>query len=196
LTEIQRQAQERGLALIRTPMGLAFAPTRGGEVISPEVQNCRHQSRSAFGGRRALGRVAKVAQPDATMGSRTPSKVKELNQEVGLFAVGHLIEELRQAYLDLPAVLAYLTSVQQDVIDNPMNSWGLPDTPPAAPAEPAAAAADQGVLFRRYQVNVVVDHSGIPGAPVIYEDHPPYKISSGASNTWPKWAPWFRFQSH
>ncbi len=36
LTEIQRRAQERGLALIRTPMGLAFAPTRGGEVISPE----------------------------------------------------------------------------------------------------------------------------------------------------------------
>src|SRR5262249_18771993 len=36
LNEIQRRAQEHSLALIRTPMGLAFAPTRGDEVISPE----------------------------------------------------------------------------------------------------------------------------------------------------------------
>ena len=30
LADIQRQAQDRGLALMRTPMGLAFAPMRGG----------------------------------------------------------------------------------------------------------------------------------------------------------------------
>jgi lon-related putative ATP-dependent protease len=101
------------------------------------------------------------------------AKVKELNQEVGMFAVGHLIEELRRTYLDLPTVLGYLTSVQQDVIDNLDEFLGITDTPPAAPAEaspprPPVTAS----FFRRYRVNVVVDHSGAIGAPVIYEDNP------------------------
>ena len=35
-SEIQDQARERGIALLRTPVGLAFAPVRDGEVVSPE----------------------------------------------------------------------------------------------------------------------------------------------------------------
>jgi lon-related putative ATP-dependent protease len=101
------------------------------------------------------------------------AKVKELNQEVGMFAVGHFIEELRRTYLDLPAVLAYVTSVQQDVIDNLDEFLGMTDTPPAAPAEASPPQPPvRASFFRRYRVNVVVDHSGATGAPVIYEDHP------------------------
>ena len=176
LTEIQRRAQERGLALIRTPMGLAFAPTRGGEVISPE----EFQKLPPSEQERAQADVSALQEELQKSLGQMPqwdrerrAKVKELNQEVGLFAVGHLIEELRRTYLDLPAVLAYLTRVQQDVIDNLDEFLGITDTPPAAPAEaspprPPVTAS----FFRRYQVNVVVDHSGATGAPVIYEDHP------------------------
>jgi lon-related putative ATP-dependent protease len=176
LTELQRRAQERGLALIRTPMGLAFAPTRGGEVISPE----EFQKLPPPEQERAQADVSALQEELQKSLSQMPqwdrerrAKVKELNQEVGMFAVGHLIEELRRTYLDLPAVLAYLTSVQQDVIDNLDEFLGIPDTPPSAPAEaspprPPVTAS----FFRRYRVNVVVDHSGATGAPVIYEDHP------------------------
>jgi lon-related putative ATP-dependent protease len=176
LTELQRRAQERGLALIRTPMGLAFAPTRGGEVISPE----EFQKLPPPEQERAQADVSALQEELQKSLGQMPqwdrerrAKVKELNQEVGMFAVGHLIEELRRTYLDLPAVLAYLTSVQQDVIDNLDEFLGITDTPPAAPAEaspprPPVTAS----FFRRYRVNVVVDHSGATGAPVIYEDHP------------------------
>src|SRR6266511_2289273 len=176
LTEIQRRAQERGLALIRTPMGLAFAPTRGGEVISPE----EFQKLPLPEQERAQADVSALQEELQKSLSQMPqwdrerrAKVKELNQEVGMFAVGHLIEELRRTYLDLPTVLGYLTSVQQDVIDNLDEFVGITDTPPAAPAEaspprPPVTAS----FFRRYRVNVVVDHSGATGAPVIYEDHP------------------------
>jgi lon-related putative ATP-dependent protease len=176
LTDIQRQAQERGLALIRTPMGLALAPTRGGEVISPE----EFQKLPPAEQERAQADVSALQEELQKSLSQMPqwdrerrAKVKELNQEVGLFAVGHLIEELRQAYLDFPAVLAYLTSVQQDVIDNLDEFLGITDTPPAAPAEASPPRPPtRESFFRRYQVNVVVDRSGTTGAPVIYEDHP------------------------
>jgi lon-related putative ATP-dependent protease len=176
LTDIQRQAQERGLALIRTPMGLALAPTRGGEVISPE----EFQKLPPAEQERAQADVSALQEELQKSLSHMPqwdrerhAKVKELHQEVGLFAVGHLIEELRQAYLDLPAVSAYLTSVQQDVIDNLDEFLGIRDTPPAAPAEASPPRPPTREAFsRRYQVNVVVDHSSTIGAPVIYEDHP------------------------
>ena len=66
--------------------------------------------------------------------------------------------------------------MQQDVIDNLDEFPGsrIPEAPPAAPAEASPPRPpDPAVLFfRRYQVNVIVDHSGATGAPVIYEDHP------------------------
>jgi lon-related putative ATP-dependent protease len=176
LTELQRQAQERGLALIRTPMGLAFAPTRGGEVISPE----EFQKLPPSEQERVQTEVAVLQEQLQQSLSQMPqwdrerrAKVKELNQEVGLFAVGHLIEELRRTYLDLPAVSEYLHRVQQDVIDNLDEFLGVTETPPAAPAEAGPPRPPiRASFFRRYQVNVVVDHSGATGAPVIYEDHP------------------------
>jgi AAA domain len=69
LANIQRQAQERGLALLRTPMGLAFAPMRGGQVISPEdFQKLPPECGSA------PGRAPKITGADAPMGARAPGQ--------------------------------------------------------------------------------------------------------------------------
>jgi lon-related putative ATP-dependent protease len=181
LASIQRQAQERGLALIRTPMGLAFAPMRGGQVISPEdFQKLPPEEQE-----RTQANVSALQEELQKSLSQMPqwdrerrAKVKDLDQEVAIYAVGHLIEELRRKYTDLPAVLDYLDRVQQDVMEN------LDEFRRAAEAQeaPAALPADGAprpplmptgtVFFRRYQVNVLVDYSGTSGAPVIYEDHP------------------------
>ena len=106
-------------------------------------------------------------------------KVREVNREVMDFAVGHLIETLRESYKELPGVIAHLDAVQADVIDNVAAFIARPQAEGAAPAEPpspmqAAGAVPNptGGLARRYQVNVVVDNSGARGAPVIYEDNP------------------------
>jgi lon-related putative ATP-dependent protease len=176
LGDLQRQAQERGLALIRTPMGLAFAPTRQGEVINPEAfqqlppaEQERVQADVATLQERLQQSLGQMPQWDRERRAR----VKELNQEVGMFAVGHLIEELRRTYHDLTAVLEYLASVQQDVIDNLDEFLGTTEPPPATPAEGNPSRPPiRASFFRRYQINVVVDHSGATGAPVIYEDHP------------------------
>jgi predicted ATP-dependent protease len=176
LSDIQRQAQERGLALIRTPMGLAFAPTRQGEVISPEeFQKLPppEQERTQADVAALQGELEKSLSQMPQWDRERRAKVKALNQEVGLFAVGHLIEELHQRYLDLPAVLEYLHSVQQDVIDNLDEFLGVTDPPPADPREAGSQRPPiRTSSLRRYQVNVVVDHSGATGAPVVYEDRP------------------------
>jgi len=183
LGEVQRQAQERGIALMRTPMGLAFAPLRGGEVVSPEeFQRLPPQEQE-----RVQADVAMLQERLQKSLSQMPQwererrdKVKELSREVTVFAVGHLIEELRRAYADVPAVVNYLCAVEQDVIDNVDEFRSPPEAVPAPPPAPVEGLParpptrlDGGpAFFRRYRVNVLVDHSQANGAPVIYEDHP------------------------
>jgi lon-related putative ATP-dependent protease len=181
LADIRRQAQDRGLALMRTPMGLAFAPMRGGQVISPED----FQKLSPEEQERAQADVAMLQEELQKSLGQLPqwerelrAKVKALDQEVGTYAVGPLTEELRRTYTVLPEVVEYLSRVQRDVMENLeefRRAAEAPEAPPAMPAEGASRrlpALPGPSFFRRYQVNVLVDHSSATGAPVIYEDHP------------------------
>jgi lon-related putative ATP-dependent protease len=181
LADIQRQAQDRGLALMRTPMGLAFAPMRGGQVISPEdFQKLSPEEQAG-----AQANVSALQEELQKSLSEMPqwdrerrTKVKDLEQEVGRYAVDHLIEDLRRQYIEWPEVVDYLARVQHDVMENldefrrPIEA---PESPPAVPADGLPRRPPLPIemsFFRRYQVNVIVDHTGATGAPVIYEDHP------------------------
>jgi lon-related putative ATP-dependent protease len=85
-------------------------------------------------------------------------------------AVGHLLEELRQKFSAQPGIIAYLNAVHEDITDHArqfMPSDGTPGT--------SAAELFRGTAFnRRYDVNVLVDHSGEEHAPVVDEAHPSY----------------------
>jgi lon-related putative ATP-dependent protease len=176
LEELKRQATERGLALMRTPAGLIFAPVHNGHVLSPE--HFDHLSKAEQ--ERIEAELTELqAQLLATI-QQAPrwerefrERLKALNREVTLLAVGHLVDELREKYIQLPEVVAYLKAVQQDIVENaddfraveaasPATSLGMPLPGPAKDSSP----------FRRYRVNLLVDNSATQGAPVIYEDHP------------------------
>ena len=181
LVDIQRQAQESGLALMRTPMGLAFAPMRGGQVISPEdFQKLppEEQERTQAQVERLQEELQKSLSQLPQWDRERRTKVKDLEQEVGKYAVGHLVEELRRRYTELPEVGEYLARVQQDIMENLEEFRRAAEAPEAAPPVPADGTPRRSPMapglsfFRRYQVNVIVDHTGATGAPVIYEDHP------------------------
>ena len=107
-------------------------------------------------------------------------QVRELNREVTNLAVGHLIDEVRGAYQDLPYVVNYLNDLQQDVIEN-ARDFLAPEAPsqPPSRANPMAFSAQGAPSLRRYQVNVLVDNSELKGAPVVYEDNPVYQNLMG-----------------
>jgi lon-related putative ATP-dependent protease len=85
------------------------------------------------------------------------------------FAVGNLLDELRQKYADHPTVLAHLDAVQKDITDHARQLMPA-DGSPSAVAEPFRQTA----ITRRYDVNVLVDNAGATQAPVIHENHPSY----------------------
>ncbi len=175
-SDIQKQAQERSIALIRTPVGLAFAPLREDEVISPdEFQKLPAEKRKQVEAdiSKLQEQLQAIIYQVRQWEREARDKVKELDRQVAMSVVGHPIDELREKYAQLPDVVDYLGAVQQDVIEN-VDEFRKSEETPQVMGIPLPRSLVGPPLFRRYQVNVLVDHSESKGAPVVYEDHPTY----------------------
>ncbi len=177
--EIERQANEKGIAVLRTPTGIVLAAMQKGEVLTPQefeqLSEAEHQKiQAAIGELQETLRSALRQMPKLEQEGR--EKIRELNHEVTIFAVGHSIDELRKKYVDLPEVVGFLNDIQKDLIENADAFLTREESPLAALMADSLPYRSKGpAFFRRYQVNVLVDHSGNQGAPVVYEDHPTYQ---------------------
>jgi lon-related putative ATP-dependent protease len=179
--EIQKLGQEHNIALIRTPAGLAFAPLREGEVISPDdFQKLPEEERKRFEEdiSELQEQLQKTLHQVRQWEREAREKVKELDRQVAMFAVGHLIDELGEKYAALPDVVNYLNAVRQDIVEN-VDAFRTPEEPPQIMGVPLPPSLTLSPLLRRYQVNVLVDHSQSTGAPVIYESNPTYDNLTG-----------------
>ncbi len=187
---IQKRGRERGVTLVRTPAGLALAPTREGEVITPEAFQALEEAE-----RKLIEAALEELQSELQETIRhvpewdreRRQRISELNRQVTLYAVGHLIDALRQQYQDHPPVLKHLEAVQADVLENVDAFLDKGDAQEPQGVEAMAAVSPgsgPGPLIpqrrpsppslRRYQVNLLVDNSAAMGAPVVYEDNPTY----------------------
>ncbi len=174
--EIQEEAKGRDIALIRTPVGLAFAPLREGEVISPdEFQELPEEKRKQVETdiSELQEQLQAVIYQVRQWEREARKKVKELDRQIAMSIVSHPVDELRKKYAELANVVNYLNEVQQDVIEN-VDEFRKTEEAPQVMGIPLPPSLMGPPALRRYQVNVLVDHSESKGAPVVYEDHPTY----------------------
>jgi lon-related putative ATP-dependent protease len=178
--EVQAHAKEKNIAIMRTQMGLAMAPLRDGKVLEPDAfaklpEEEQAQTRTDI---EALEQELQEVMRKAPQWMRSHrEQLHALNREMTEYVVGHVIDELKKRYEDLPKVAAHIEAVRRDVIENAHDFVPQPDgeNDPEAMARRAATGAIPGAgeaAFRRYRVNVIVDHAGNEAAPVVYEDHP------------------------
>jgi lon-related putative ATP-dependent protease len=179
---LSQKALERGIALVRTPLGMGLAPVKGNEVMPPE-EFARLPQEEQNRLRNAMREMQE--ELEATV-ARIPQwqrehrdAVRKLNEEVSRFAVHHLIGEVRAGFSDLPKVLAYLDDVESDIVMS--TEEFLSDGQGQTSGELRPPGLDReadGNRYRRYRVNVIVDHEG-EGAPVVFEDHPTHQALVG-----------------
>jgi lon-related putative ATP-dependent protease len=176
--QLADEAESHNITLIRTPHGFAFAPIRDKEVVSqkdfeklPEKEQERIQEIIA-----ALeDKLAAVLRQQPQWQREARNKVKNLNQEVVMFAAGHLIDELKNKYLPNPVIQKYLDDVLQDVLNN-LDDFQHEEEP----REILDINLGGKAGFHRYAINVLVSHSDHDGAPVVFEDSPTYSNLVGA----------------
>lgn len=180
--ELRKKAETLGVAMIRTPLGLTVVPEANGEAITPEEFE-------ALPKKEKLKRQAALddiqAMMEAILLRNIPKsknaqreKIRALNREVTAIAVDHLIEDLKTKWSEKngDAVVNYLLSVREDVLENADSFLSQPEQPQVGDTivlAPGQHALPPQPSFKRYQVNVLVDNGGDQaGAPMIEEDHP------------------------
>ncbi len=181
--KLQERGKAKNLVLVRTPGGFAVAPVRDGTVIGPddfEKLPEAEQRQIQADLEQLQSELEQTIRQLPLWGKEHRDRVHQLNREVTMLAVGHVIDELRAKYRAFEDVTCYFNAVERDIVDHA-------DVFRAAATEPHLAAGDAALSrlsddnrLRRYQVNVIVDSTGIAGAPVIYEDSPTYVNLVGA----------------
>ena len=163
---IEHAADEQDIAFLATPAGFTFAPKKSsGEVLEPaEFNRLSQQERERIEKaiRELQAKLQSVMQNVPRWNRELQEQIRQLNTEMARFAIGHPIGELRQSYADHAPILAHLDDVERDIVDNVS----------AFLHKEHEASAQASALTRRYNANLLVDHSGDESAPLVYEDLP------------------------
>lgn len=173
---VENSARQRGIAVVRTPLGVGLAVAKDGHVLPPEEFHKLPQAEQE----RLQAEMAKIqAQLEATFRevpqweSERHQKIRELNRTVVRFAVGHLIAHLKDRFTPLTNVVSYLDVVEQDLVENAGQFlFRARIEAGEAPPEAVTVGRPDPEFFHRYQINLFVDHSATNGAPLVEEDHP------------------------
>jgi len=105
----------------------------------------------------------------------TRDRYKELNTDFAKTSVELFISPLLKKYSKLPKVKTYLENVQEDIVMN-MHYFLPRNSEPTLIEGQTLPPTDELV---RYEVNVLINNSGLEGVPIIYENNPSYHNLSG-----------------
>ncbi len=172
--ELAEAAGAQEIALLRTPTGFTLAPVKNGEVIAPDAFAAlpeAERERIAATIEKLQGQLEQLMRDVPRWRKEQRDRIRELNRGVAQYAVGSLVDELKQRYADLPPVCEYLAAVEKDLVDN------VDDFRRGKEPQPTMLGMSESPqpTFRRYEVNLLLDRREPDAAPVVFEDNPTYQ---------------------
>ncbi|MFH1305644.1 MAG: ATP-binding protein [Candidatus Omnitrophota bacterium] len=175
LEQIEKTAFEEGFMLKQTATGVILVPRSGDKPIETEAyEDLPDKKKDKIGKKKheLHIKIEQVLSEVRIMEKTAKAKLKELEKEVTLFSVKHIIDELRFKYREFEGIVEYLNHVQEDAADN-IDAF-KDDEEEAPPILFGAKAPSNKNTFQKYRVNLLVDHRHSKGAPVISEPNPNY----------------------
>lgn len=176
MADLRAFAQEREFALEMKPTGIASIPLLNGQPMPPQMFERLPPEKKAEldqQGTQIQTEISSFVRQMRQIDKEAQERLTALDREVALVAAGPLIAELCEEYRDQPEVLAFIEQIEVDLPDHLHDFW-----PAAETGQAEGAAAVRGLQrqerLARYEVNVLIDNSGITGAPVVLERNPTY----------------------
>lgn len=175
---LNEAAREKSIAIMRTPVGFAFAPMKDGQVIKPENFGALPVDE-----RERIEAEIKTLQEELKgILTRMPAlekshrdRIRDLNKEMAGGTVDVAIREVKGAFAKIPQIHSFLEAAAADLVAN--IEVFLESAEVAANASiPVSNPGGRGnPRLRRYRVNVMVgDQDVASGAPVVLEPNPTY----------------------
>ena len=167
---LAEKASEQQVAMIQTPSGYSLAPMKDGEIITPQdfealPEKEKNHAMQVIEELKEELKVIVRQLPVWKKESRT--RFKELNKEFSQLAIDPVMTELKARYNKYPEVLKHLQAVHRNVMEEAeaftqiREESAIPDN-----------LKNRVKEFPQYNVNVLVDNSKLPAAPVVHEDTP------------------------
>ena len=182
LARVRDDAARRHVAVELTPTGVVMVPLVDGHPVgADELQQLPQATRDALDSAQhdIEEEIAELVRTFRQIDREAHERVRALDRDVALFAVGHLIDDVKARFVQTPAVEAWLERVREDVIDN-LGRFTATMAPEALAMPQAGAGGHGGERFmRRYGVNAFVAHEDGDGAPVVVETNLSYQSLFG-----------------
>ncbi len=170
--DLDREAETKGIIIMRSPAGFTMGPAVDGKPIEPE----EYEKLPEDDKRRIEEVIAELQSKLQAIIRDIPlverehhQRIKAINEEITRHTVEQLIAWMENSYHDRPEILDYLAQVKQNAIKN-VDAFLT-----SASGDETENIAGRVAAFHPYSVNVIVDHSGSEQAPIVFEDNPTYQ---------------------
>lgn len=173
---LNKRAQEQGFILQSTPLGLLTIPVVKGKplneqefmALKPEIKEEIERRRETLD-----VEVRSAMRQLRELEGKARESIEKLNRDVALFAIGHIVSDLKEKYKKFPDVVNQIDDVQNDLLEN--LAIFVKGTRETQQPPPLPFPSTTEVSFRKYEVNIIVDNSELRGAPVVVELSPTYQ---------------------
>ncbi|MDD1675431.1 MAG: AAA family ATPase, partial [Methanomicrobiales archaeon] len=175
--QINENAERMGFTIQMSPTGLIIIPVINGKPLSEEEFNAlSEEDREEIRQRREKldQELRNGFRQLRDLDGKEADTIKDLNREVSLYAIGHLVTGLKEKYGADEEIAVYIAAVQEDIVNNLGVFLGVVQQQQQIPPQ-LQQWFMKDVAFRKYEVNVIVDNSNLEGAPVILEQTPTYQ---------------------
>ncbi|MDD4152283.1 MAG: AAA family ATPase [bacterium] len=179
LTEIQAIAENSGFIIEMTNMGIVTVPAKKGKPMSRDEFEALDKDEKDRLQDKLINLQTEIGQAQnkaRKLEQEAEEKIRSLDKEVALFAIGHLLDRIRDDYKECSKVIDYLGEVQNDIIEHLDNFKHVARPEGATDGQLALMQAlGQGEpTFDQYKVNVFITNGHAEGAPVVIENNPTY----------------------
>jgi lon-related putative ATP-dependent protease len=175
LEVLQERLKVDNFALVKVPGGLVLTPAVEGRPLKErELEKLSDEERAKVQRLRAKleKSVEQGLQQLREIDQAMHQELKQLDTDTTLRAIGHLVADLKEKYIETSFVTDYLECVKQDIVTNVDDFRDEKKDGRTALAGLSLGAPAPNLT--RYQVNVLVDNTDTRGAPVIVESNPTY----------------------
>jgi len=179
--EFNENAQQQGFQVNVTNSGMYFTPIINNKALDENEYNALDdETKKAVneGMTQIQLKAVELTRRIKELEKESRHKAKEIDNRIGLFAVGLHIDDMKKKYVGFPQVVNYFNSLMKDVLHNIED---FKDTEHGEEQNPLLGILkkERGSVPSRYMVNLFVDNSETKGAPVKIEYNPTYQTLFG-----------------
>jgi predicted ATP-dependent protease len=174
--QLSGKAQSQGFEIEITKVGVSLVPVLDGKPVSPaQYEALEPETKQQFEQRREGldPDIQAFLRQVREINKESRDKINDLHRRMGLYVVGGRMEGIREQHAEFPAVIAYLKDVEDYIVSH-LEDFTEDSSKTDSGSATKISLEPLADPFVKYKVNIVVDNTGLQGAPVVIETNPTY----------------------